>query len=261
MREEIAKHAAGLLQSGEIDGFLALADQGEGKVAPYLFSDPAELASLSLGDLDQPAQARYPLVKIAARLLEARPSLKLGVLVRGCDERALLRLTRDDRVHPLAGRRLVPVGLACPGELARDHACAQPWPEALVAGEKAAPAAPAAESDEDLLAELAEWLPTLDRCLKCHGCRDVCPVCSCYECTLETEAHVPQRELPASHSFLLTRAMHMVDRCVYCGLCEEACPAGIPLKGLYRLAAKLAGREGMLPQAPQPGDEPAAQEA
>jgi len=252
MKKAIQEHVARLLDSKEIQGFLALKEQSPGVVAPHLFTRAQELEALNLGEAQAAGDARYPLVKLLARLAEAKPEMKLGVLVRGCDERALIRLEQDDRVHPLSGRKVVAVGLACPRELADAHQCAQPWPENLVAGEPAQPAPPAPLEEGELVAELEGWFDTLDRCLKCFGCRDVCPVCSCYECTIENQAHVPQRDLPASRSFLMTRAMHMVDRCVYCGLCEEACPAGIPLKGLYRLVARMAGREGLLPMASPP---------
>ena len=251
MKDKIAEKVKELLASGQSAGFLGLRDEGEGKLAPYLFSDPAELAGLNLGELNAPGDARYPLIKVLSRLAAARPQETFGVLVRGCDERALNRLINDDRVHPLNNRKVVAVGFSCPPELAEACECVKPWPDALAAGEQTpAYEAPSADEDLDPLTELNDWFESADRCVKCFGCRDVCPVCSCYECTIENEAYVPQRELPASRTFLMTRAMHMVDRCVYCGLCEQACPANIPLKSLYRLVTKATGREGLLPRAP-----------
>lgn len=260
MKDKIAERVKELLASGQIAGFLALRDEGNGKLAPHLFTEAAELAELNLGDCDAPGDARYPLIKVLSRLVAARPHETFGVLVRGCDERALNRLVNDDRVHPLNNRKVVAVGFSCPPELAEACECVKPWPDALVAGEETPGyVAPAADEELDPLIELNNWFESADRCIKCFGCRDVCPVCSCYECTIENEAYVPQRELPASRNFLMTRAMHMVDRCVYCGLCEQACPAGIPLKSLYRLVTKATGREGLLPRAPLQV-EPAIQE-
>lgn len=258
MKNKIAEHVKELLAKGTIQGFLALREEGDGQIAPYLFTSPAELDRLNLGDCKAAGDARYPLIKVLSRLAAARPHDTFGVLVRGCDERALNRLQNDDRVHPLNNRKVVAVGFSCPPELARACECAKPWPDALVAGEKTPGAAqPDQDGEGDVLAELNDWFESADRCIKCFGCRDVCPVCSCYECTIENEAYVPQRELPASRTFLMTRAMHMVDRCVYCGLCQEACPAGIPLKSLYRLVTKVTGREGLLPRVPLQ-EEPAA---
>ncbi len=258
MKDKIAEYVKGLFARKRISGFLALRREGE-DIAPHLFTSPDELDSLNLGDRDAPGDSRQPLVKIAARLHRRSPQETLAVLVRGCDERALKRLFNDDRVTPLDPRRLIPVGFACPAELAQACACARPWPQALVAGEKAEPAPPPEPpADLDLTAELDEWFNTFDRCLKCFGCRNVCPVCSCLECTMEEEALIPQRELPVSRDFLMTKALHMTDRCVYCGLCEAACPAGIPLKSLFRLTARMTGTAGVGP-APAGFDEAAGQ--
>lgn len=242
MKDQIIAKVKDLLAAGEIDGFLALRQEPAG-VAPYLFRDPNELGDLSLGDGEEPGQHRYPLVKLLTRILNNAPDQTLGILVRGCDERALYRRFHDDRVEPMREKRVVMVGFSCPPELAQACRCEKPWPDHLTAGQRTEGVTPP-QPPEDLLAALEEWFATFDRCVKCFGCRNVCPVCSCLECTMESEPHVPQRELPVAKSFLMTRAMHMVERCVYCNLCEQACPAGIPLTDLYRLVARLTGGAG-----------------
>lgn len=252
MQDQIAEHVKELLGRGEIAGFLALRRGADGHIGPYLFRRPDELRHLSLGDRHQPGDSRYPLPKLISRLLAAEPQARFGILVRGCEERALLRLMSDDRVHPVSRRRVVMVGFACPAELAQSCQCQKPWPDHLVAGRPAPPAPPPPEPEGDLAQQLEDWFQICQRCLKCFGCRDVCPVCSCLECTLEEESFLPQRELPPDRHFLLTRAVHMIDRCVYCGLCEMTCPAHIPLKGLYRLVARLMAPEAAAPQ-PLPG--------
>ena len=248
MKQKIIDKVKELFAQGKIKGFVALRQNGE-HIGPYVFTDPAELSSLSLGDKDAPGDARYPLVKMLARLTDQFPGENFALLARGCDERAMWRLAADERVNPLDPDRVVVVGFSCPRELAEACECAKPWPDERVAGDETpgveAPG-PSGES-ADLVEQMDEWLDIMDRCLKCFGCRNNCPVCGCRECTVETEILVPQRELPPDPSFLMTRAMHMVDRCVYCGLCEQACPADIPLKKLYRLVAELAGRGETLP--------------
>ncbi len=241
MKEKIAEQAKKLLERKRVCGFLALRQEG-GQVGPYLFTDPAQLDQLHLGDGDEPGDCRYSLVKLLSRLLLQAPGESFAILVRGCDERALMRLYHDDRVTPLNPRRVVPLGFSCPPELARKCRCPKPWPEALVAGEKNPGPEPDPERPptRDLMAELQQWFQTFDRCVKCFGCRDNCPVCSCLECTMAEEGFIPQRELPASPNFLMTKALHMVDRCVYCGLCELACPANIPLRDLFRLVARIS---------------------
>lgn len=250
MKEAIISRVKELLARKEIDGFLALREQ-DGGICPYLFTDPHELGGLNLGDRNQAGDARYPLVKLLCQLAEKHPTKTLGILVRGCDERALDVLYSDGRVRPLNAAKVVPVGFSCPPELAAACQCVKPWPDALVAGERTPGAAPPEEPGEDLTGQLGDWFAVFDRCVKCFGCRNICPVCECKECTVEEESHVPQRELPINPNFLMTRAMHMVDRCVYCGLCETACPADIPLKGLYRLMSRVTGFARGLPGAPR----------
>ena len=248
MKEQIIEKVKSLLDDGRIKGFLGLREK-DGHIGPYLFTDSGELADLSLGERDKPGEFRYPLPQIAGTLLEKFPQEKLGILVRGCDERALMELKNESRVTPIHAENLVLIGFPCPAELAREHQCAKPWPDALVVGEAAVGVEnPAGEKeDEDLFGQLEYWYETFNRCVKCFGCRNVCPVCSCKECTVEEEVFVPQRELPPAPFFLMTRALHMVDRCVYCGLCEEACPADIPLKSLYRFVARTVGQQQSLP--------------
>ncbi len=241
MKEKIAARVEELLTRGEIKGFVGLRQWGE-HIAPHVFTEAGELADLSLGDRIGPGDTRYSLVDLLSRMAGMFPHDTFGVLVRGCDERAVQRLMTVSRVTPLHPDRVVLVGFSCPPELAEACQCFKPWPDALEAGERT-PGATAADdlSGLDPAERLAAFQADFDRCLKCFGCRDVCPVCDCRECTMETEAMVPQRELPPSQSFLMTRAVHMADRCVYCGLCEQACPAHIPLKSIYRVVADLMG--------------------
>jgi ferredoxin len=248
----IAQYVRGLLESGRIQGFLGLIQEGE-NIRPYLFTRAGELDGLNLGDNRRPGDTRYPLIKELIRLVRTRPNDVFGLLVRGCDERALRRILSYSRSSVLNPARVALVGFSCPEELALRCQCQKPWPDERVAGDKTPGADPIPPSAYPF-AELEAWFVHSDRCLKCFGCRNVCPVCDCRECSMEIEALVPQRELPATKSFLMTRAVHMVDRCVYCGLCEEACPAGIPLKSLYRLVARTMGREAGDPRDVIPSD-------
>lgn len=249
MKKLIAEKVKGLLTQGKIKGFVALKQNGE-HIAPYVFTDPEELKDLSTGDRKKPGDARYPLVKLLCRMVGLFPGERFGIMVRGCDERAVLQLMRDSRVANLHPDRIVFIGFACPAELAEECQCHKPWPDALAAGDPVSGVNvdPADESDDPMV-ELQNWYAVFDRCLKCFGCRNSCPVCDCKECSMEVEALVPQRELPVGQNFLMTRAVHMVDRCVYCGLCELACPANIPLKSLYRLVARVMGKGDSLPEA------------
>jgi ferredoxin len=179
-------------------------------------------------------------------LVTKYPDQVFGVLVRGCDERAVHELLRWNQLPSLSDR-IVKIGIACPKELAQAHECRQPFPQEFVAGEKAEPV-PNQTVNEitamDLAARLDFWLGEFSRCIKCYGCRDVCPVCFCNECTLEEEALIKTGDLPPENPmFHLTRAIHMAGRCIDCNLCTEVCPAEIPLRTLYKKVAEIVKDE------------------
>ncbi len=131
MKEQIQQHVKNLLAEGKIKGFLGLRQQGT-DIGPYLFTTADELEDLSLGDRQDPGDSRYPLDKILKRIAHKYPTDSFGVLVRGCDERALQQLFAVSMLHR---DRVIPVGFACPSELAEQHQCWKPFPDALVAGE------------------------------------------------------------------------------------------------------------------------------
>ena len=241
MKKKIIEEVNRLFSEEHIKGFVALRRQGD-HIAPHVFTHPEDLDDLSLGDRDKPGDSRYPLAGLLCRMATMYPNDRFAVLVRGCDERAVHQLMVGSRITPLHPGRIILVGFSCPPELAQACQCHKPWPDALIAGEPVPGVEPEEEVLSDTVEELENWFDIFDRCVKCFGCRNICPVCDCRECTMEREPMVPQRELPASPNFLLTRAVHMVDRCVYCGLCEQVCPADIPLKSLYRFVARVMGQ-------------------
>ncbi|MFA6220964.1 MAG: 4Fe-4S ferredoxin [Desulfomonilaceae bacterium] len=242
MIEQVKEHVKSLLASGKIVGFLGLRND-DGVVTPYLFQKEEELDNvLSVGDLETPGAARYPMAKLALHLIQnCNDDSVYGVLVRGCDERALNELRRWNQFG--SSDRLVKVGIACPEELATKHECRKPFPDEFVAGEKVAPVSNATVREvleKDLDGRLAYWTAEFDRCIKCYGCRDICPVCFCNVCTLEEDALIKTGDLPPENPmFHLTRAVHMAGRCIDCNLCTEVCPAHIPLRTLYKRVAEI----------------------
>ncbi len=246
MVEKAKEYVKALFSDGRIDAFLGLLDQ-DGNIYPYLFEKVGDLDKrFTLGVRDGQAPARYPMAKLVMALARNFPEKSFGVLIRGCDERALNELLRWNQITGLSDR-IVKVGLACPQDLADSHECGGPFPAEFVAGEKAQPVTNARVREVealDLDGRLNYWRAEFDRCIKCYGCRDVCPVCFCNVCTLEEDALIRTGDLPPENPmFHLTRAVHMAGRCIDCNLCTEVCPAGIPLRTLYKKVAEIVKDE------------------
>jgi len=243
MIDQVKQKISELLSEGTVKGVVALV-QANGHVAPCLLKKGDDLDKLSLGDLEGAGDARYPLNQVLITLAMQFPDDVFGVLVRGCDERGLYGLYR---LKQLKEDKVVPIGFACPPDLALQCECNKPWPDEMVAGEKSdgIDQKQVREAEEKAQPErFIFWRDQFAKCVKCYGCRDICPMCFCKECSLECESLVSKGDLPVDiPTFHLTRAMHMADRCIDCGLCDEACPADIPLRLLYKKTAAIMNAE------------------
>jgi formate dehydrogenase (coenzyme F420) beta subunit len=259
MIEQVREHVRILMNEGKIAAFVGLQDQS-GNIVPCLYQKSEDLDNgFTLGDKQGPGDSRYPLARVLLTVLQGYPDASFGVLVRGCDERAINELTRWNQI--VAPERVVKVGIACPTELAQQHECRKPFPDEFIAGEKAEPSPNVMVEDVlsmDLMSRLSYWSKEFDRCIKCYGCRNVCPVCFCNVCTLEEDSLIRTGDLPPENPmFHLTRAIHMAGRCIDCNLCTEACPAEIPLRTLYKRVAEIVKDEfGYLTGEPGEGKSP-----
>ena len=235
MKQQIIDHVKQLFHKNKIKGFLAPRQEGE-HVGPFLFRDPMDLEQISITET-----VRYPMVKILMRLQRLHPGEALGVMVRGCEERAIHKLIRASQIDK---NKIVLVGLPCSEELAKRCGCLKPYPDSLIGDFKPeTPVEPklVTATPKNFIKDLEFLYENFERCIKCYGCRNICPLCFCRECTLEEETFISKTATPPppNPDFLLTRAIHMVDFCVYCGLCEEACPAHIPLRTVYKIVANI----------------------
>lgn len=233
MYDAIKERVKELLSTGEIKGFLALKNEN-GHIKPHLYVSPDEIDQLSIGDGETAGDARYPLAKILTMFLQNHSGERFGILVRGCDQRALKALTAWNQISL---EQVVTIGVACPEERAQACACALPYPDEWLEGEQVEPKdpRPVGWEEKTLLQRSQDWITEFAKCIKCYGCRNICPMCFCKECSLESEDVVTKGEIPPDlPMFHLVRALHMIGRCVDCGLCEEACPASIPLRALYK---------------------------
>lgn len=220
------------LETGKVDLFLGY-KQVAGHPLPHAFSKAnlAELEELLV------SPARYPLEKLAGHILAIKPSLKIGILGRDCNRRALNVLLVHQQITP--GQIEIMDVSCCPSPLREPADCSSLAPRTYGAVklelglDNNMPAAQVAEYDQETL--FSKWMYEFQKCLKCYGCRDICPVCFCKECSLEHGDLIATGGLPPEIPlFHLVRAVHMAGRCIDCGLCEDACPADIPLRLLYR---------------------------
>ena len=232
MDDELRNQVKEWLQEGVVDLFLAYR-KVDGHPLPCVFTKQTieEVEDLVTGP------ARYPLEKLAWKIVTLHPDVSVGILARECDQRALNILSAWNQVKP---GQVKTIHLSCcPSNLKEHSDCS--YLEPNVTGPcKAVLGFEFAGKAEDVEAlepreRFQKWMYEFEKCIKCYGCRNICPVCFCKECSLENPDLVRTGPLPAEVPlFHLVRAVHMAGRCVDCGLCEAACPAEIPLRLLYR---------------------------
>ena len=230
MLEQIRQRAKEVLEKKEADGVLALKKGFWDVIHPHVFSSPDEIDALVL-------EPKWLLAKMARTILREKPqTYRLAVVVRGCDERAIIELTKRSQIDR---DRLLTLGVACDANQAKVCLCSRPYPQKLDAGSTVEGVDPLVDErvkpylEGDDRERMEKWAEQLRRCIKCYGCRNSCPICICVPCKLEDDVWVERGVVPAEMvTFHLIRAFHLSDTCVACGACQEACPVGIPLMTL-----------------------------
>jgi ferredoxin len=247
--------AARLLSDGTVQVVIGYGERG-----PVFITRPEDAARLVWNGTCLANLATY------LKRKEVRALGKAALVLKGCDERALVMLEKESQVERA---EIHTIGMACPGMgQPKCAACDTRQPryadETIAADNLPAPA-PAADRYAALDAlmqkppeeRLAFWTAEFDRCLKCYACRQVCPMCYCERCLADKNR--PQAIDTSPHrkgnfAWHLSRAIHLAGRCVGCDECTRACPAGIDLRllnlALARAAeVKFAYRAGMDPAA------------
>jgi coenzyme F420-reducing hydrogenase delta subunit/ferredoxin len=196
---------------------------------------------------------------------EIRALGRPAIVVKGCDERALVVLEKESQIDR---KEMHVIGMACKGMgEAKCETCEVRLPRFAdeVIGETDKHPAETNErwnSLEALLAlpaagRMAYWAREFERCVKCYACRQVCPMCYCERCLVEknrpTEIE-PSATVEGNFAWHILRAFHLAGRCIGCDECTRACPAGIDLRLLNLSLAKAAEehfayRAGMNPKA------------
>jgi ferredoxin len=220
------------LEDGIVDIFLGY-KQVMGHPLPHCFVKEKieDVEDLIIGD------SRYALEKIATHIIAANPDIKIGMLARDCNQRALGVLYIWNQLKP---DQVVTVNVnCCPSNLKAHGDCSYLEPETPGIFKQQVGVnntfGPKEIEEYDPPQRLSRWMYEFQKCIKCYGCRNICPVCFCQECSLEHPELVETGALPPEVPiFHLVRAVHMAGRCIDCGLCEDACPMDIPLRLLYR---------------------------
>ena len=226
MNEDVKTRAKALLEDGRVDGVLGLS-LVDGEPCPALFIDPQQTDTLV-------TEPKWLLAKTAMGMLKTLPdSYRLGIVCRGCDERALTELAKRNQLDL---QRIRLIGLVCSPEQARACMCTMPYTSLTDPGERHPGTDPRLDErakpflEGSLEDRLEKWTSEFSKCIKCYGCRNACPICVCVPCKLEDDLWVKRGEIPADRvSYHLIRAFHLSDSCVGCGGCMDACPVHIPL--------------------------------
>ena len=190
---------------------------------------------------------------------------KIGIVVKGCDLKALVGLMGESQ---LKREDLYLIGVPCTGVLA---STVQPATE--LTAETVAPKCTECDAhlpqgcdftadvalpsnpplDAKYAAEIARlealtpaerwayWKEQFAKCIKCYACRQVCPFCFCEQCLCDRNKPqmVETTPRPAGNTaWHIVRAMHLAGRCAGCAECERVCPMDIPLNLLNRKMAK-----------------------
>ncbi|BCS55490.1 4Fe-4S dicluster domain-containing protein [Geobacter sp. SVR] len=259
--DAIRNEASRILSDGTVSAVIGYtAARRRGSAQPIVVSRIEDAAKL----IFTPACVNNLAVYLTKAKKEVPKAGRIGVVVKGCDLKALVGLMGESQ---LTRERLYLIGVPCVGVLA---SVVQPDTELtsesiapkcrecdahLPAGCDYVPAQKPVtpELEKKYAAEIARlealtpaerwsyWKEQSSKCIKCYACRQVCPFCFCEQCLCDRNKPqmVESTPRPAGNvAWHIVRAMHLAGRCAGCAECERVCPMDIPLNLLNRKMAK-----------------------
>jgi formate dehydrogenase subunit beta len=253
MTERLRENCRRLLEEGKVQVVIGYGGGGR----PVFITRAEDADKLEWNDRCFANLAAYLTRKEVKALGQA------AIVVKGCDERALVVLEKEWQIDRGA---LYVIGMACNGvgapKCAHCEVHVPRFADEVIGEADGAAAAPPPDRLAALMAKSpaerwAFWKAEFARCVKCYACRQVCPLCYCERCITDKNRPVvidTSASPKGNFAWHITRAFHLAGRCIGCGECSRACPAGIPLgllnQSLARATEECFGyRPGMDPQA------------
>ncbi|HIJ81126.1 MAG TPA: Fe-S oxidoreductase [Desulfuromonadales bacterium] len=259
--DSIRTEAARVLSDGTVTAVVGYAAaRRKGSAQPIVISQPDDAAKL----IFTPACVNNLAVYLTKAKKEIPKTGKIGIVVKGCDLKALVGLMGESQ---LKRENLYLIGIPCAGVLGSiiypDTAltadsiaskcleCDAHLPQGCDFVPDQQPVTP--ELEKKYAAEIerleamtpserwAYWKEQFSKCIKCYACRQVCPFCFCEQCLCDRNKPqmVDTTPRPAGNfAWHVVRAMHLSGRCAGCAECERVCPMDIPLNLLNRKMAK-----------------------
>lgn len=256
MQDQLRQACRRLLEEGQVQVVIGYGQKGGGPAYPVFITRPEDADQLVWNDRCFANLTTY------LKRKEIRSLGKAAVVVKACDERALVVLEKESQIDRGG---LVVIGVACQGGARprepKCESCENPLPrradisitpaDAPSASRQSAAATPAKDRFAALDAFLAKspaermafWQQELARCVKCYACRQACPLCYCERCIVDKNrptAIDTSATLKGNFAWHITRAFHLAGRCIGCDECTRVCPAGIDLRLLNLSLARSA---------------------
>jgi len=259
--EAIQAEAHRILSEGQVSAIVGYAaSRRAGSARPIVITQ--------VGDSDKLIFTPACVNNLSVYLTKAKKEIpkkgKIGIVVKGCDLKALVGLMGESQ---LKREEIYLIGVPCAGVLAstvqpnreltpdsiapKCTECDSHLPTGCDFVPSETPVIP--ELDEKYAAEIARlegltpserwtyWKEQFSKCIKCYACRQVCPFCFCDQCLCDRNKPqmVETTPRPAGNfAWHVVRAMHLAGRCAGCAECERVCPMDIPLNLLNRKMAK-----------------------